>query len=254
MFNKCVDCWQIAEFGFWLLIGLNISWSTQRVQKRAQLQLDFCAFSSGYTLATKLRRHIKSSHVMEKPFSCHCGASYSVKQSLLRHQAQHRSEAGAQEEEVAAAAAAAAHSEGGISHPRPIRGRPRKKPLPQREGESQAGRGKQRHGRVKMRATTEESCMAAGGKEGGETSEHQIQHAVVYLHTDDLSLPGPDPMLLGSQRPVAAGPGRELVEVVISEGQEQCIIRQHPVGELLILQEDEGGLCSVAQTVEINTV
>ncbi|CAF91578.1 unnamed protein product, partial [Tetraodon nigroviridis] len=47
----------------------------------------------GYTLATKLRRHIKSSHVMEKPFSCHCGASYSVKQSLLRHQAQHRSEA-----------------------------------------------------------------------------------------------------------------------------------------------------------------
>lgn len=246
LFNYCVDCWQIAEFGFWLLIRLNISWSAQIVQKRAPLQLDVCAFSSGYTLATKLRRHIKSSHVMEKPFSCHCGASYSVKQSLLRHQAQHRSEAGAQGKE---AAAAAADSEGGTSHPRPIRGRPRKKPLPKKEGESQ-----QRHRRVKMGANAEESCVAAG-RDGGETPEQQIQHAVVYVHTDDLSLPGPDPLLPGSERPVAAGPGQQLVEVVIAEGQQQCIMvhRQHPVGELLILQEDEGGLCSVAQTVEINT-
>uniref|UniRef100_H3BZ67 Zinc finger protein 408 n=1 Tax=Tetraodon nigroviridis TaxID=99883 RepID=H3BZ67_TETNG len=131
----------------------------------------------GYTLATKLRRHIKSSHVMEKPFSCHCGASYSVKQSLLRHQAQHRSEAGAQEEEAATA-------------------------------------------------------------DSG---------------TDDLSLPAPDPLLLGSEGPLPAGTGPELVEVVISEGQQQCIMVQQPVGELLILQEDESGLCSVAQTVEINT-
>ncbi|TMS13271.1 Zinc finger protein 408 [Larimichthys crocea] len=52
----------------------------------------------GYTWATKLRRHIKSSHLMEKPYSCHCGASYTVRQSLLRHQAQHRAEGGAQEE------------------------------------------------------------------------------------------------------------------------------------------------------------
>lgn len=85
----------------------------------------------------------------------------------------------------------------------------------------------------------------AAGRDGGGTSEDQIQHAVVYVRTDDLPLPG---------RP--AGTGQELVEVVISEGQEQCIMvhGQHPVGELLILQEDESGLCSVAQTVEINTV
>lgn len=171
--------------------------------------------------------------MLEKPFSCHCGASYSVKQSLLRHQARHRSEAGAQEDE----AAAAGDSEGGASHPRPIRGRPRKKPLPQREGESQTGRGKQRQGRAKT-ADAEECCT---GRDGGGTSEDQIQHAVVYVRADDLALP--------------AGPGQELVEVVISE-QEQCIMvhGQHPAGELLILQEDESGLCAVAQTVEINTV
>lgn len=182
---------------------------------------------------------------MEKPFSCHCGASYSVKQSLLRHQAQHRSEAGAQEEE-----AATADSGGGSGHPRPTRGRPRKKPLPHREGESLAGRGKQRRGRVKTEANAEE----AAGREGGEASEEQIQHAVVYVRTNDLSLPAPDPLLLGSEGPLPAGTGPELVEVVISEGQQQCIMVQQPVGELLILQEDESGLCSVAQTVEINTV
>lgn len=227
MFNNCVDYWQTAQFGTLFVCAF----------------CDFCAFSSGYTLATKLRRHIKSSHVMANAFICHCGASYSVRQSLLRHQAQHRSEAGAQEEEEEEVAAA---SVGGTSHPRPIRGRPRKKPLPQREGESQEGRGKQRRGRVKMGANAEESCVAAGrgGGGGGGASEEQIQHAIVYVHTDDL------------ERPVPAGTGQELVEVVISEGRQQCIMvhGQHPVGELLILQEDESGLCSVAQTVEINTV
>ncbi|KAE8297652.1 Zinc finger protein 219 [Larimichthys crocea] len=39
----------------------------------------------GYTWATKLRRHMKLSHLMEKLYSCHCGASYTVRQSLLRH-------------------------------------------------------------------------------------------------------------------------------------------------------------------------
>lgn len=193
-------------------------------------------------MATKLRRHIKSSHVEEKAFRCHCGASYSVKQSLLRHQAQHRSEGGAQEEEQEAAAAGTAR------HPRPIRGRPRKKPLPQRDGEAQVGRGR-RHGRAKTGTKVEER------RDGGETPE--LQHAVVYVRTDPLPLPGPErPLLLGSGRPGPAGTGQDLVQVLIAEGQEQCIMvhGQQPVGELLILQEEEGGLCSVAQTVEINSV
>lgn len=46
------------------------------------------------------------------------------------------------------------------------------------------------------------------------------------------------------------------MEVVISETEEQCIVvhGEHPVGELLILQEEGGGLCSVAQTVEIDAM
>lgn len=194
-------------------------------------------------MATKLRRHIKSSHIAEKPFSCYCGASYSVKQSLLRHQAQHRSEGGAQEEEEEEVL----DSEGGARHPRPIRGRPRKKPLPQREGEAEVGRGR-RHGRAKTGTKVEER------REGGETPE--LQHAVVYVRTDELPLPGPEPLLLGSGRPGPDGTGQDVVQVVIAEGQDQCIMvhGQQPVGELLILQEDESGLCSVAQTVEINSV
>lgn len=96
----------------------------------------------------------------------------------------------------------------------------------------------------------EESCPAAGREGGGGgSSEEQLHHAVVYVHTDQLTLPGPGP-------DPSAGTGPELLEVVLSGGQEQCIVvhGQHPVGELLILQEEESGLCAVAQTVEINTV
>eukprot|EP00066_Takifugu_rubripes_P018850 XP_011608116.1 PREDICTED: zinc finger protein 408 [Takifugu rubripes] len=205
----------------------------------------------GYTLATKLRRHIKSSHVMDKPFSCHCGASYSVKQSLLRHQAQHRSEGGAPEQVVMEAA-----PEGGTDHPKPIRGRPRKKPLLQTDGEPRVGREKRKQARAKVEVNVEENYAATRREEGEDTLEDRIQHAVVYVRADDPSAPGADPLQLGSERPLPAGTGQELVEVVLSEGQEQCIMvhGQHPVGELLILQEDESGLCSVAQTVEINTV
>lgn len=179
----------------------------------------------------------------EKAFRCHCGATYSVKQSLLRHQAQHRAEGGAQEEEEEVG-----DSAGAARHPRPIRGRPRKKPLPQRDAEAQVGRGG-RHGRAKTGTKVEER------RDGGETPE--LQHAVVYVRTDQLPLPGPErPLLLGSGRPGPAGTGQDLVQVLIAEGQEQCIMvhGEQPVGELLILQEDESGLCSVAQTVEINSV
>lgn len=214
-------------------------------------------------MATKLRRHIKSSHTMERPYSCHCGASYTVRQSLLRHQAQHRLDGGAGEEP------AAGDSEGGrddkmnssekeaaplgSSHRKPIKGRPKKSLHPQGEGEKEVGQVKRRRRQGKGEKGKEvrqarrkvTSRTGRGGDE--EASGDHVQHTVVYIHTEDL---------LASESSLPAGKGEELVEVVISEGEEQCIVvhEQHSVGELLILQEEGGGLCSVAQTVEINSV
>ncbi|XP_018548199.1 zinc finger protein 408 [Lates calcarifer] len=224
----------------------------------------------GYTLATKLRRHIKSSHLMEKPYSCHCGASYTVRQSLLRHQAQHRTEGAAQEEAEAGHGLETSGSEKNAvkelaalssSHPKPIRGRPKKSSLPQEVGQKEAGDVKRRRGRGKgeeleakeVERRVQEDKTPGGGD--GEASD-DIQHTVVYVHTEDLSTPSTNPMLLASGGSLPAGTGQELVEVVISEGAEQCIVvhGQQTVGELLILQEEGSGLCSVAQTVEINTM
>ncbi|XP_036952211.1 zinc finger protein 408-like isoform X3 [Acanthopagrus latus] len=217
----------------------------------------------GYTLATKLRRHMKSSHVMEKPFSCHCGAAYTVRQSLLRHQAQHRTEGGAQEEEKTG------ESEGGgggetncnrkeyvqefdAVHVKPVRGRPKKISTPQGEGEKEAGQVKQR----RRRGEGEGRRARRDGRGGDREAPGDIQHTVVYVHTDDLSSPSSAPLLLASESSLNVGAGEGLVEVVISEGAEQCIVvhGEQTVGELLILQEEGNGLCSVAQTVEINTV
>lgn len=212
--------------------------------------------SSGYTLATKLRRHVKSSHVMEKPFSCHCGASYTVRQSLLRHQVQHRSEGGAQAEVKTAEPEGGGGEEvNGSGHPRPIRGRPKKNSLPREEGEKEAGQVKRKRRREKGDVAKRETGRARRGGNGPAPGD-DIQHAVVYVHTDDLSAQSSAPLLLASEGSLPAGTGPELVEVVISETEEQCIVvhGEHPVGELLILQEEGGGLCSVAQTVEIDTV
>lgn len=203
-------------------------------------------------MATKLRRHIKSSHTMERPYSCHCGASYTVRQSLLRHQAQHRLDGGAGEEP------AAGDSEGGrdekeaaplgSSHRKPIKGRPKKSLHPQGEGEKEVGPEKRRRRQGKEVRQARRKVTSRTGRGGDEeASGDHVQHTVVYIHTEDL---------LASENSLAAGKGEELVEVVISEGEEQCIVvhEQHSVGELLILQEEGGGLCSVAQTVEINSV
>ncbi|XP_038557389.1 oocyte zinc finger protein XlCOF6-like [Micropterus salmoides] len=221
----------------------------------------------GYTLATKLRRHIKSSHVMEKPYSCHCGASYTVRQSLQRHQAQHRTEGGSQEE-VKVAESEGGHGEEevvqelaalGSRHPKPIRGRPKKNSLPQGEGVEEEGQVKRKRGRGKgeeKEARQEEKETSRADRGGDGEASGDIQHAVIYVHTDDLSTPSSTPLLLASESSLHAGTEQELVEVVISEGAEQCIVvhGQPAVGELLILQEEGSGLCSVAQTVEINTV
>ncbi|XP_068177819.1 zinc finger protein 408-like [Antennarius striatus] len=211
----------------------------------------------GYTLATKLRRHIKSAHLMEKPYSCHCGASYTVRQSLLRHQARHRPEGGAQEP-------GGGHGEEtkkdlglGCGHLKPTRGRPKKNSAPRGEGDEETGRVKPRRGRGKR----EERDSRRGGRKTGrggaeEEASGELQHAVLYVHADDLSAPSCGPLLLSSETPLPAATEEELVEVVMSEGAEQCIVvhGEETVGELLILQEEGGGVCSVAQTVEINTL
>ncbi|XP_068433868.1 zinc finger protein 408-like [Clinocottus analis] len=196
----------------------------------------------GYTLATKLRRHIKSSHLAEKPYSCHCGTLYTARQSLLRHQAQHRSEGGTHKE-VKEVEKEHEEKEEEV-HLKPIRGRPKKSSLPrgEEEGQVRQKRGRGKGEEKEARRETETSREEAGGD---EEAAGEIQH-VVYVHADGLS----------TESSLPAGSGPELVEVVISEGTEQCIVvhGQQAVGELLILHEEADGLCSVAQTVEINTV
>lgn len=208
-------------------------------------------------MATKLRRHVKSAHVKEKPYTCHCGASYTVRQSLLRHQAQHRTEGGVQkeEEEGNGEEAHTGNQElatSGCSHPKPIRGRPKKNFIPQGTAETEGGEVKQRRSQEKE----EEAKLKRLDSSREGDSVANIQHAVVYVHTDDLSAPSSTPLLFTSEGSLPAGTEQELVEVVISESAEQCIVvhGQQAVGELLILQEEGSGLCSVAQTVEINTV
>ncbi|TKS70423.1 Zinc finger protein 17 [Collichthys lucidus] len=90
----------------------------------------------------------KSSHLMEKPYSCHCGASFTVRQSLLRHQDQHRAEGGAQEEAKAAESDGERGEEANDSikedvqelGSKVVRGRPKKKWL-REEGEKGTRKG-----------------------------------------------------------------------------------------------------------------
>lgn len=204
-------------------------------------------FPLGYTLATKLRRHMKSSHLKEKLYTCSCGASYTAKQSLLRHQAQHRTGEGAQVE--AGGQGDEAERElraSGSSHPKPVRGRPKKKLLlPDSEGRD-GGEAQQRGEQDKHEKLKDAEPLSGGSEE----APGDIQHSIVYVHTDDLSA-------LAADCSLPAGADPELVEVLISDGVEQCIVvrGQQAAGELLILQEEhDSGLCTVAQTVEINTV
>ncbi|XP_068596862.1 zinc finger protein 408 [Brachionichthys hirsutus] len=218
--------------------------------------------AKGYTLATKLRRHIKSSHLMEKPYSCRCGASYTARQSLLRHQAQHRTEGGAPEEEEEeggrgeeANSSKKEAAASGSNHLKPTRGRPKKNSVPRGDGEEEeAGRAKRKRGQGKVEEKESRRVGRKAGRGGEEEASGEIQH-VFYVHTDDLSAASCAPLLLSSENPLPAGSAQELVEVVMSEGAEQCIVVHgaQTVGELLILQEEGGGICPVAQTVEIDT-
>lgn len=150
---------------------------------------------------------------------------------------------------------------GAATHIRPVRGRPRKKTLPQAEGEGVKAGAEPvggRRGRRRRRSEEKEKEMRTaasreedeGEVEVDEAPGENIRHAIVYVHADHLSVQSPAPLLLASEASLGQ------VEVVISEGEQQCIVvpDEHPVGELLILQGEGGGVCSVAQTVEIDAV
>lgn len=177
---------------------------------------------------------MRSSHLKEKPYTCHCGAAYTVRQSLLRHQAQHRTSA-------ATPSGGAGAPASGCGHQKPVRGRPRKN-LPNQEKAEVEEEAEVKPGSVQI------SSEGEGGAAGG------VRHALVYVHTEHLSASAPASLLLSADGSVTTGPEPGLVEVLISESSEQCIVVQgeQTVGELLILEEDSG-LCSVAQTVEINS-
>ncbi|XP_012736197.2 zinc finger protein 408 [Fundulus heteroclitus] len=206
----------------------------------------------GYTMATKLRRHMRSSHLKEKPYSCSCGAAYTLKQSLLRHQAQHGADGGAQTQ-AERKEAKGSHNDAaqepvspGCGHLRPIRGRPKKTLHPPETGAKDAeAAGK----RAKQEGKDEDFKTVRA------SAADDVRHAVVYVHTDDLHAAASGPLLLSTDASLPAGAEPELVELMISDGAEQCIVvqGQQAVGELLFLQEEADGLCSVAQTVEINT-
>lgn len=257
---------------------------------------------------------MKSSHLMEKPFSCHCGASYTLRQSLLRHQTQHRREGMKEDVERREGRREEEEEEEGqgegrrreisqalmaldSSHPRPVRGRPRKTSLPQLTGETEVRRGAEREEEVvtarrgegeeaggeqegaelrvgeqtaggnevgkiggRLRVEGEDESTMRGGEGSNPDVSGQVEHTVVYVQTagtrtGSLTTSDSAPLLLTAESPLPQAAGQELVEVVISEAGEQCILvhGQQTVGELVILQE-EGGLCSVAQTVEIETV
>lgn len=212
---------------------------------------------SGYTLATKLRRHVKSAHLKEKPYICHCGASYTVRQSLMRHQSQHKTEGGGQKQvEVAVDSSQEAVAAGRPRHLKPTRGRPKKKNnvSPEEPGEKEEDEAKQgwRGGKGGAKQARWPGSNETPTGQDGEASS-SVQRTVVYVTDNSTRVSAPLLLTSGSS---LAGTEQELVEVVITEGSEQCIVvhGQQTVGELLVLQEEEGGLCSVAQMVEIDSM
>nr|XP_057934552.1 zinc finger protein 408-like isoform X2 [Doryrhamphus excisus] len=193
----------------------------------------------GYTMATKLRRHVKSSHGVEKPHRCHCGASYTLRQSLLRHQTQHQPRRGTQEDLQEKQTPETQPP--GSSHPKPLKGRPKKNDISQGTADEKM-KGKKNENDGGNLATDE----------GGQGEDSSDTRNSVCVCTDRARTPSYGPLLLTSNSS-HPGTGQELVEVLISEGSEQCIVvrGQDAAEELMIVQEEE--LCSVAQTVEINT-
>jgi len=232
--------------------------------------------------------------VKEKPFRCHCGASYTLRHSLLRHQARfkdcHRGE-GAQEGNEA--------TEETHPHPRPVWGRPKKSHRTQEEEEEEgddgdeqeegATEGKSEDGGeegkgaeegVKRRPLEERGDggrravrgaaplrrirRAAGGGEVGwpEASPSDgAQDVVVYVQTlggeggaQTEESPAPSVLLASGVSLQGAEHGQEMVEVVMAEGGEQCIVvHGQEMAEGLVILQADGNVCSVAETVEIES-
>ena len=221
----------------------------------------------------------------EKVFRCHCGASYTLRHSLLRHQAQYKDCHCREGEQGSNKGTEATHP-----HSRPVWGRPKKSQRTEEEedgdeqeegatvrergdGGEEKGKGAERVKRRPLEERGGGGQRAAGGAGGlrrirragaGEAGELEMssdgaQHTVVYVQTlggdsEARTTQSSGPVLLASEVPLLQGAGheQEMVEVVMSEGGEQCIVvhGQQMAGGLVILQ---GGVCSVAQTVEIES-
>ncbi|XP_057698862.1 zinc finger and SCAN domain-containing protein 2-like isoform X1 [Corythoichthys intestinalis] len=160
----------------------------------------------GYTLATKLRRHIKSSHVTEKPYSCSCGASYTLRQSLWRHQAQHQSQEATQEELKEGLRQKTKPSH----HPKPVKGRPKKGARDGRVQRRGQGKGEEESGAGKNEISETPTVAGGDGKASSGT-----QHTLVFVHTDDISEPSYGSLILSSED-FDSQTGQKVVEVVIS--------------------------------------
>ena len=208
----------------------------------------------------------------EKAFRCHCGASYTLRHSLLRHQACYRDCHRAEGPDQGGQGAEATHP-----HPRPVWGRPKKSRRTEEEEEEEDGdngddqeeggaserkrgdaegrKGKAAEEKGRRRPLEEQGAGGQrAGLAGGEGGDVGGQHTVVYVQTVG-GQQSSAPLLLASEVLLqGAEHEHEMVEVVMSEGGEQCIVvhGQQVVDGLVILQGD-GGACSVAQTVEIES-
>ncbi|XP_021441538.2 zinc finger protein 408 isoform X1 [Oncorhynchus mykiss] len=193
-----------------------------------------------YTMATKLRRHMKS-HLEEKPYKCQaCGAGYTLMQSLVRHQLSHKKRDDRTSGELADALAALESS-----HSAPARGRPRKTP----------------------RKTEVKPWVDV-------TEENMESQTVVYVQAiEDLAMPNSGEVVVStydsyhdnaiSSVVIEEGLEQDLgqiqlnenvIEIVVSDSNDKCIVvREHKTHSNLVILQEEDGLSSVAETIEIET-
>ncbi|CAG5848611.1 unnamed protein product [Menidia menidia] len=140
---------------------------------------------NSYTLATKLRRHVRSAHLQQKPFSCPCGAAYTVRQSLLRHQAQHQAGGGGRGGGGPGGGAGGSQGRPGPApgHQRPTKGRPRKS--------QEASTALTQEASIALTQDVSIALAQEGaGPEKGASAGGGVQHAVLM---DNMAAPPASP-------------------------------------------------------------